>query len=69
MDTNWENCKFWEQKESGIANMGLCHFYAPRPTIIHPVESPDSMDAIWPRIKNDELCGEWKAKVKVPVDE
>jgi hypothetical protein len=45
MDTNCENCKFWEQKESEIPTMGLCHRYAPRPVVAHPIEGPESMDA------------------------
>lgn len=68
MDINCEGCKYWEKKESEIPFMGLCHRYAPRPMTTHPLEGPQSMDAIWPRTKNDEWCGEWKAKVDIPSE-
>jgi hypothetical protein len=65
MDLHCENCKFWEQEESDIPSMGLCHRYAPRPVATHPVKGPESMDTVWPRTKGEEWCGEWKAKVEV----
>jgi hypothetical protein len=65
MDTKCENCKFWEPKESDVPATGLCHRYAPRPLGTHPVKSPESMDAIWPRTKGEGWCGEWQAKVEL----
>ena len=63
MNTDCENCKFWQQ-DNEISYMGLCRRHAPHPPATHPVESPGSMDAIWPRTKNEDWCGEWQAKVE-----
>ena len=65
MNINCETCKFWQQGDSEIPSMGLCHRYAPRPVVSHPVKGPESMDAIWPRTKDEEWCGEWIAKIGV----
>lgn len=61
-ETNCEDCKFW-QVENNLTSTGSCHRYAPRPAVSHPIAGPESMDAVWPRTKNEEWCGEWQAKV------
>ena len=69
MDLKCETCKFWEEGRSEIPSVGLCYRYAPRPEIIHPVEGPEFMDAIWPRTKDKEWYGEWTAKVEIEVED
>jgi hypothetical protein len=59
-----KRCKYWSE-ESDIPSTGLCRRYAPRPIAGHPIEGPESSDAIWPRTKPEEWCGEWHAKPEV----
>jgi len=58
---NCENCKYWDS-DKDIPFMGVCYRYA------HPVEGPESMDATWPRTKNEDWCGEWSAKMEIQKD-
>ena len=59
-----ENCRSWQEEET-IPYMGQCRRYAPRPEATPPVESPESMDAIWLRTRCEDWCGEWRAKIEL----
>jgi hypothetical protein len=59
-----EACKFWEEDQQ-LPEMGFCHRYAPTPKGHNPMGEDESIDAIWPRTKKQEWCGEWSAKVEV----
>ena len=65
MDLRCETCRFWEGGISEVASLGLCHRYAPRSLARHPIEGPEFLDAVWPRTKEKEWCGEWAAKMEV----
>jgi hypothetical protein len=67
MDANCEKCKFWKHDDK-IPSTGFCRRYAPRPISTHPVDGPDFVDAVWPRTKDMDLCGEWQTKIEIHED-
>jgi hypothetical protein len=57
-------CKFW-QENIDIPGFGSCRYYAPRPLVEHPVESPSYADAIWPRTRIEDWCSMWEPEAQL----